>query len=205
MNIDEHYINLDNVNNLKNLFKCEKSNFESNNKKYYNLNYDNKTLFVNFKANLYNFKVIPRKKIYLQVDDDTLSNFKKLIRIVSTNIGINIEEYDSIFEGNNLYLLAFISGLTRNNKHVIFTKINKLINKKLEQLKVDNNSVNYNNNYIENFKAIITLKIKTICEDNYNNVTKYKLFNDIHQVTILEEIKNDANNNLELILKLANN
>lgn len=155
--MDNYYVNLDEVYKLKKSFILGDNIFNNNNKNYYNIKYDNKFLYINFKANIYNLELIPRKKLFLQVDVDIINNFKKLIKLISRNIKVNIQEYD----------------IPRN------------------------------------FHGIITLKIKSLCKDTYNNEINYKLVNDIHKITIINEIheKEDEDNESEnnnLILKLIN-
>ena|ERR1700730_7460018 len=205
MNNDRHYINLNEVNKLKQLFILGDQTFNNSNKNYYDLKYDNKFLYINFKADIYNFNLIPRKKLFLQVDDNTVNNFKKLIKMISRNIKINILEYDSIYENKKSYILGLIPGYIRNdNKNINFLKLNKYINNTLNQINVNDIQ---ENDIPKNFHGIITLKIKSLCKDNYNKEIKYKLVNDLYQITIINEIhedNNDESENNDLILKLIN-
>lgn len=204
--MDNYYVNLDEVYKLKKSFILGDNIFNNNNKDYYNIKYDNKFLYINFKANIYNLELIPRKKLFLQVDVDTINNFKKLIKLISRNIKVNIQEYDSIYENKKSYILGFIPGYIKDNKNTFFLKINKHVNNKLNQININNLQ---EDDIPRNFHGIITLKIKSLCKDTYNNEINYKLVNDIHQITIINEIHekenedNDEENN-NLILKLIN-
>lgn len=73
---NNHYINLDEAYKLKKLFVLGDNIFNNNNKSYYNIKYDNKFLYINFKADIYNLELSPRKKTFLQVDVNTINNFK---------------------------------------------------------------------------------------------------------------------------------
>lgn len=202
----DNYVNLDEVYKLKKSFILGDNIFNNNNKDYYNIKYDNKFLYINFKANIYNLELIPRKKLFLQVDVDTINNFKKLIKLISRNIKVNIQEYDSIYENKKSYILGFIPGYIKDNKNTFFLKINKHVDNKLNQININNLQ---EDDIPRNFHGIITLKIKSLCKDTYNNEINYKLVNDIHQITIINEIheKDDEDNESEnnnLILKLIN-
>lgn len=207
---NNYCINLDEAYKLKKLFVLGDNTFSNNNKKYYDIKYDNKFLYINFKANIYDIELSPRKKVFLQVDVNTINNFKKLIKFISTNIKINILEYDSIYEKKKSYILGFIPGYKKDDKNNIFLKINKYIDNKLNQININNLQ---ENDIPRNFHGIVTLKIKSLCEDTYNSETKHKLVNDIHKITIINEIVEENNEkgydelekiNNDLILKLIN-
>lgn len=100
---NNYYINLNETYKLKKSFILGDNTFNNNNKSYYDIKYDDKFLYINFKASIYNLELIPRKKTFLQVDVYTINNFKKLIKFISTNIKINILEYDSIYENKKSY------------------------------------------------------------------------------------------------------
>lgn len=51
--MDDYYINLNEIGTLKNNFEIDKQKYKTKNKEYYHLNYDDKTLFVNFKGTIY--------------------------------------------------------------------------------------------------------------------------------------------------------
>ena len=206
MNTSNYYINLDEAYKLKKLFVLGNNTFNNSNKSYYDIKYDNKFLYINFKADIYNLELIPRKKTFLQVDVNTINNFKKLIKFISTNIKINILEYDSVYEKKKSYILGFIPGYKRVNENTIFLKLSKYVNGQLEQMNVNNLQ---EDDIPRKFHGIITLKIKALCKDTYNEEIKYKLVNDIHKITIINEIHEYDNENLDdelesdnLILKL---
>lgn len=207
MNTSNYYVNLNEAYKLKKLFVLGDYTFNNSNKTYYDIKYDNKFLYINFKANIYNLELIPRKKTFLQVDVNTINNFKKLIKFISTNIKINILEYDSVYEKKKSYILGFIPGYKKENKNIVFLKLNKHVDGQLEQINVNNLQ---ENGIPRNFHGIITLKIKALCKDTYNEEIKYKLVNDIHKITIIDEIHEDNENsddeseNDNLILKLIN-
>lgn len=205
---NNHYINLDEAYKLKKLFVLGDNIFNNNNKSYYNIKYDNKFLYINFKADIYNLELSPRKKTFLQVDVNTINNFKKLIKFISTNIKTNILEYDSIYENKKSYILGFIPGYKKENKNTIFLKLNKYVDNQLNQVDINNLQ---EDDIPRNFHGIITLKVKSLCKDTYNEEIKYKLVNDIHKITIINEIHENNNENEDdelendnLILKLIN-
>jgi hypothetical protein len=204
MKDDYHYVNLDEIITLNKKFDVNNIEYSNNNKEYLHLKYDNKDLFINFKGIIYNIELIPRKKIFIKVDQYTFNNYLELLLMISKNIGINIKEYDSTYLNvDNHYLLAFLSGFKKNNDNIIYTNFKSLNVNQLEEIKIIDNKLLYENDFIESFEGIITLKIKTICKDLYRGIT-YKLFNDIHQIVITKKIIKKENNNVDNILKLIN-
>lgn len=208
MSTSNYYVNLDEAYKLKKLFVLGDNTFNNTNKSYYDIKYDNKFLYINFKADIYNLELIPRKKTFLQVDVNTINNFKKLIKFISTNIKTNILEYDSIYENKKSYILGFIPGYKKENKNTIFLKLNKYVDNQLNQVDINNLQ---EDDIPRNFHGIITLKVKALCKDTYNEEIKHKLVNDIHKITIINEIhennnenENDELENDNLILKLIN-
>lgn len=172
MNVNEHYVNLDEINTLNEIFNVNKSTYVNNNKEYYHLNYNHKTFYINFKGIIYNIELIPRNKIFIKVDQNTYNNYMELLLRISTNIGINIKEYDSTYlKVDNYYLLAFIVGFKRNNNNIIYTNFKKLNGDDFEEIKIINNKLLYGDDYIEIFEGIITLKVKNICKDSFNGIT----------------------------------
>lgn len=75
------------------------------------------------------------------------------------------------------YILGFIPGYKKDNKNNIFLKVYKYNNDKIEILS--------ENNIPDKFHGVITLKLKALCKDNYNNEINYKLLNDI--ITIINK------------------
>lgn len=150
-------------------------------------------------------ELTPRKKIFIKVDQHTYNNYLELLFMISKNIGINIKEYDSAYLNvDNYYLLAFLSGLKYNSNNIIYTNFKSFNVNQLEEIKIIDNELLYENDSIKNFEGIITLKVKNICKDQYKGIT-YKLFNDIHQIVITKKIiKKENINNVDNILKLIN-
>lgn len=95
--MNNYYTNLNEINKLKKSFIIGDESFKGNNKTYYDLKYDNKFLYINLKGNIYNLELIPRNKIFIQVDSDTINNYKKLIKMISKHIKINIQEHEFIY------------------------------------------------------------------------------------------------------------
>src|SRR6478752_6547868 len=122
MSTSNYYVNLDEAYKLKKLFVLGDNTFNNTNKSYYDIKYDNKFLYINFKADIYNLELIHRKKTFLKVVVNTINNFKKLIKFISTNIKTNILEYDSVYEKKKSYILGFIPGYKKENKNTIFLK-----------------------------------------------------------------------------------
>lgn len=200
--MEEYYVNLDEINTLKDSFNVIKSKYSNNNKEYYHLNYNNKTFFINFKGIIYNIELIPRKKIFIKVDEDVYNNYMELLSKVSNNIGITIEGYDSTYLNDNHYLLAFITGFKSNNNNIIYTNLKILNGDDFEEIKIIDDKLLHGDDIFESFECIITLKVKNICKDSFKKVT-YKLFNDIHQIVITKNIiKKEKKNNVDNILKL---
>ena len=205
MNVDQHYINLDEINTLNKKFKVNKSTYNNKNKEYFHLIYNFKDFFINFKGTIYNIKLFPRNKIFIKIDKDTYNYYKELLLKMSTDLGITIKEYDSIYlNGDNYYLLGFIVGFKSNQHNIIYTNFKLLDNNKFKEINIKNNKLLHEEDYIESFNGIITLKIKNLCKDSHNGIT-YKLFNNIHQIVITNKIaKKKKNNNVDNILKLIN-
>ena len=201
----EFYINLDEINKLEESFNISPFKCSNNNKDYQHLNYNNNILFINFKGIIYNLELTPRKKIFIKVDQHTYDNYLELLSMISLNIGITIKEYDSTYLNvDNHYLLAFLSGYKKTDNNIIYTNFKILNVDQLEDINIINNKLLLDNEKVESFEGIITLKIKTVCKDSYKGIT-YKLFNDIHQIVITKNIiKKEINNNVNNILKLIN-
>lgn len=97
MSTSNYYVNLDEAYKLKKLFVLGDNTFNNTNKSYYDIKYDNKFLYINFKADIYNLELIPRKKTFLQVDVNTI--FLKLNKYVDNQlnqIDINNLQEDDI-------------------------------------------------------------------------------------------------------------
>lgn len=101
----EFYINLDGINKLEESFNVSSFKYGNNNKDYQHLNYNNNILFVNFKGIIYNLELTPRKKVFIKVDQHTYNNYLELLSIISTNIEIAINDYDSAYLNVDNYYL----------------------------------------------------------------------------------------------------
>jgi hypothetical protein len=153
---------------------------------YYDLlTNDNFHLNILFEANIYNFN--PNNKIFLQINNDEYNSFLLLINKIKNNINQNVISYDSLYIGknnsNNKYVLA---KLNKNNNDIIYTNIYKLTENKLKKIDIDS--------VPNNFRAIITIRIKSLLEKDEN----WLLDNDIYQLVIKNEIMLE-NNNLDII------
>lgn len=167
--------------------------FSLNNKReyincaYYNLILnDNSHLNIIFEANIYNFN--PNKKVFLQINKNDYNNYINLIDKIKSDIGENIIQTNSLYVGRdnkNNYILAEIN----KSKNNIYTKLYKLNFNKYVKINI--------NEIPNNFKAIITIRIKSLLEKNDD----WMLNNEIYQMIIKKEIisANDEPDDLDII------
>jgi hypothetical protein len=165
--------------------------FKLNNKRQYdNGTYHdlilNNNFYLNllFEANIYDFN--PNNKIFLQIKEKEKNNYLVLINKIKYDLDKNVVNNKSLFIGNNNdgnnYILADINKSNDN----IYTKFYKL--EKNNSFKLVNINLVPNN-----FRAIITIRIKSLFEKD----DKFMLNNDIFQIIIKDEIILDKNNNPE--------
>lgn len=138
-----------------------------------------------FEANIYNFNF--NKKIFLQINDVEYNNFLLLINKIRNDIGKSVISYDSLYIGkNNLGNKYILANINKSNNDIIYTDICKLVENKLKKINIDL--------VPNNFRAIITIRIKSLLEKDENLL----LDNDIYQLVIKNEIILE-NNKLDII------
>lgn len=171
--------------------------FSSNNKReyiscdYYDLVLNsNSYLNIIFEANIYDFN--PNEKIFLQISRNDYNNYEKLINKVKNDLIQNVIHTNSLYIGKNNNSNNYILANINKSKDNIYTKLFKIINNKFEQ--IDIKSVP------NNFRAIITVRIKSILEKNND----WMLNNELYQIIIKREIILANNKNQPDDLNLIN-
>lgn len=170
-------------------------NFSLGNKREYIIGdyhdlYLNNNLCLNilFEANIYDFN--PNKKIFLQIKEKEYNNYLTLINKIKNDLNRNVILDNSLFTGNNNYSNKYILGDINKYKDKIYTKIFKINNNKFNSIDI---SLIPNN-----FKAIITIRIKSLLEKDNN----FMLNNEIFQIIVKNPIilnKDDEPEDLDII------
>lgn len=171
--------------------------FSSNNKReYINCDYydlvlnNNSYLNIIFEANIYDFN--PNEKIFLQISRKDYNNYEKLINKVKKDLIQNVIHTNSLYVGKNNSCNNYILADINKSKNNIYTKLFKIINNKFEQIDIKL--------VPNNFRAIITVRIKSILEKNND----WMLNNELYQIIIKGEINLANNKNQPDDLNLIN-
>lgn len=171
--------------------------FSINNKReYINCNYydlilnNNSYLNIIFEANVYEFK--PNDKIFLQISKSDYKNYVNIINKIKNDIRQNVILANSSYVGknnlNNNYILANIN----KSGKIIYTKLFKLVNNNFESINISG--------IPNNFRAIVTVRLKSLLYKN-DNCT---LNNELYQIIIKREIILAKNKNQPDDLNLIN-
>jgi hypothetical protein len=152
--------------------------------------YLNNHLYLNilFEANIYDFN--PNKKIFLQIKEKEYDNYLALIDKIKNDLNRNVILDNSLFTGNNNDSNKYILGDINKSKDKIYTKTFKINNNKFNSIAIDL--------VPNNFKAIITIRIKSLLEKDDN----FMLNNEIFQIVVKNQIilnKDDEPEDLDII------
>ena len=171
--------------------------FSSNNKReYINCDYydlvlnNNSYLNIIFEANIYDFN--PNEKIFLQISRKDYNNYEKLINKVKKDLIQNVIHTNSLYVGKNNSCNNYILADINKSKNNIYTKLFKIINNKFEQIDIKL--------VPNNFRAILSVRIKSILEKNND----WMLNNELYQIIIKGEINLANNKNQPDDLNLIN-
>lgn len=169
------------INNKREYINCDYYDLILNNNSYLN---------IIFEANVYDFK--PNDKIFLQISKNDYNNYINIINKIKNDIKQNVILANSSYVGknnlNNNYILANIN----KSGKIIYTKLFKLINNDFEPI----NILDIPNN----FRGIVTVRIKSLLDKNDN----WTLNNELFQIIIKREIILAKNKNQPDDLNLIN-
>lgn len=169
------------INNKREYINCDYYDLILNNNSYLN---------IIFEANVYDFK--PNDKIFLQISKNDYNNYINIINKIKNDIKQNVILANSSYVGknnlNNNYILANIN----KSGKIIYTKLFKLINNDFETI----NILDIPNN----FRGIVTVRIKSLLDKNDN----WTLNNELFQIIIKREIILAKNKNQPDDLNLIN-
>lgn len=141
-----------------------------------------------FEANIYNFN--PSKKVFLQIQEKEYNNYLALINKIKNDIGQNVILDNSLFVGNNNDSRNYILADINKSQNKIYTKLYKLAKNNFNKINISSVPLN--------FRAIITIRVKSLLEKD----NKFSINNELFQIIIKDEIiltKNDEPEDLDII------
>lgn len=123
-----------------------------------------------------------------KIDDKTYNNFVNLLKKVKYNTNINIETINYLYKKDrNHFIISRMPGHNKNEKLNVFTKF------------YDNTTGNYkpiNINEVNNrFESTISIKVKGIIYNEYENKINKFLSTDIIEISINKYIIDNVEDN----------
>lgn len=181
--MEEIIIDLDEVPELKEKFVLGDILFENENKKFHEIKYDNKTMYIVFKGSVFKWDSDLKTKLFIQVEDELYNLLGFLIYKLKYDLHLNLINDDFLYSKNNKFLVTRVPGFYKNNEYIIFSKFYDFDN---------SNRIPYNE-IPKKFNGIFTIKLKSICKNNYNNKEKITLNTELHEIFIINDIQDSKN------------
>jgi hypothetical protein len=146
------------------------------------------TLIITFDGIINTFNKKPNNNVLIKIDDKTYNNFANLLKKVKYNTNINIETTNYLYKKDrNHFIISRMPGHNKNENLTVFTKF------------FDNTNGNYktiNINEVNNrFESTISIKVKGIIYNEYENKINKFLSTDIIEFSINRYIIDNVEDN----------
>lgn len=183
------YYHIHDIEDIKEEFNIGDIIYSNNNNicKSLNINKIN-TLIITFDGIINTFNKKPNNNVLIKIDDKTYNNFANLLKKVKYNTNINIETTNYLYKKDrNHFIISRMPGHNKNEKLTVFTKF------------FDNTNGNYktiNINKVNNrFESTISIKVKGIIYNEYENKINKFLTTDIIEFSINRYIIDNVEDN----------
>lgn len=183
------YYHIDDISDIKEKFNVGDIIYSNNNNICKSLNINkNNTLIITFDGIINTFNKKPNNNVLIKIDDKTYNNFVNLLKKVKYNTNINIETINYLYKKDrNHFIISRMPGHNKNEKLNVFTKF------------YDNTTGNYkpiNINEVNNrFESTISIKVKGIIYNEYENKINKFLSTDIIEISINKYIMDNVEDN----------
>lgn len=183
------YYHIDDISDIKEKFNVGDIIYSNNNNICKSLNINkNNTLIITFDGIINTFNKKPNNNVLIKIDDKTYNNFVNLLKKVKYNTNINIETINYLYKKDrNHFIISRMPGHNKNEKLNVFTKF------------YDNTTGNYkpiNINEVNNrFESTISIKVKGIIYNEYENKINKFLSTDIIEISINKYIIDNVEDN----------
>lgn len=183
------YYHIDDVSDIKEEFNINDIIYSNNNNICKSLNINkNNTLIITFDGIINTFNKKPNNNVLIKVDEKTYNKFATLLKKIKYSINVNIEEINYLYKKDkNYFLISRMPGYNKNEELNVFTKF------------YDNTNGSYksiNINEVKNrFESTISIKIKGIIYNEYENKLNKFLSTDIIEISINKYIINNDEDN----------
>lgn len=183
------YYHIDDVSDIKEDFNINDIIYSNNNNICKSLNINkNNTLIITFDGIINTFNKKPNNNVLIKVDEKTYNNFATLLKKIKYSINVNIEAINYLYKKDKShFLISRMPGHNKNEELNVFTKF------------YDNTNGSYktiNINEVKNrFESTISIKIKGIIYNEYENKLNKFLSTDIIEISINKYIINNDEDN----------
>lgn len=183
------YYHIDDVSDIKEEFNINDIIYSNNNNICKSLNINkNNTLIITFDGIINTFNKKPNINVLIKVDEKTYNKFATLLKKIKYSINVNIEAINYLYKKDkNYFLISRMPGHNKNEELNVFTKF------------YDNTNGSYksiNINEVKNrFESTISIKIKGIIYNEYENKLNKFLSTDIIEISINKYIINNDEDN----------
>lgn len=183
------YYHIDDISDIKEEFSVGNIIYSNNNNFCKSLNINtNNTLIITFDGIINTFNKKPNNNVLIKIDDKTYNNFANLLKKVKYNTNINIETINYLYKKDkNHFIISRMPGHNKNEKLNIFTKFYDNTNGNYKT--IDINEVN------NRFESTISIKVKGIIYNEYENKINKFLSTDIIEISINKYIIDNREDN----------
>ena len=183
------YYHIDDISDIKEEFSIGNIIYSNNNNFCKSLNINtNNTLIITFDGIINTFNKKPNNNVLIKIDDKTYNNFANLLKKVKYNTNINIETINYLYKKDkNHFIISRMPGHNKNEKLNIFTKFYDNTNGNYKT--IDINEVN------NRFESTISIKVKGIIYNEYENKINKFLSTDIIEISINKYIIDNREDN----------
>lgn len=183
------YYHIDDISDIKEDFSVGNIIYSNNNNFCKSLNINtNNTLIIIFDGIINTFNKKPNNNVLIKIDDKTYNNFANLLKKVKYNTNINIETINYLYKKDkNHFIISRMPGHNKNEKLNIFTKFYDNTNGNYKT--IDINEVN------NRFESTISIKVKGIIYNEYENKINKFLSTDIIEISINKYIIDNREDN----------
>lgn len=180
------YYHIDDVSDIKEEFNINDIIYSNNNNICKSLNINkNNTLIITFDGIINTFNKKPNNNVLIKVDEKTYNKFVTLLKKIKYSINVNIEAINYLYKKD------------KNEELNVFTKF------------YDNTNGSYksiNINEVKNrFDSTISIKIKGIIYNEYENKLNKFLSTDIIEISINKYIINNDEDNQPIAKRYSKN
>jgi len=193
------YYHIDDVSDIKEEFNINDIIYSNNNNICKSLNINkNNTLIITFDGIINTFNKKPNNNVLIKVDEKTYNKFVTLLKKIKYSINVNIEAINYLYKKDkNYFLISRMPGHNKNEELNVFTKF------------YDNTNGSYksiNINEVKNrFDSTISIKIKGIIYNEYENKLNKFLSTDIIEISINKYIINNDEDNQPIAKRYSKN